>query len=287
MSSYVRSAVRSVLPVRMRRSIRLVPHRWKMVRYYGGMRRSPVHSLRYLISDLEPDNFTYDIKNDRELAHALATMAGAEEAAVLAFINEIRSDRDLAAMIEATLRGRPDRNRTMPFGRRMGWYAVVRLRKPKLVYETGVHDGLGSIALLRALQRNRDEGAPGHLVGFDINPAAGWLIPDEMRGLYDLVIGDSLQRLPDSLSGRTVNMFVHDSDHSYEHEMAEWQIAKSHLGVGSILISDNAHACDAFQDFCAANGFQSMLWREVPRDHFYPGAGIGMAVVRADWQRSS
>jgi hypothetical protein len=46
-----------------------------------------------------------------------------------------------------------------------------------------------------------------------------------------------------------------------------------------VLLSDNAHASTAFSDFCERHGLTYRYWREVPRGHFYPGAGIGMTII--------
>ena len=53
------------------------------------------------------------------------------------------------------------------FGRRLGWYAFIRVIKPKVVIETGVDKGLGSILLCSALLRNKEEGFEGKYYGTD------------------------------------------------------------------------------------------------------------------------
>ena len=75
-------------------------------------------------------------------------------------------------------------------------------------------------------------------------------------------------------------MFIHDSDHRYEHETAEFELIVTHLDQRAALISDNAHSGTAFLDFCDRHGFQFSFWREAPLRHFYPGAGIGLAIAQ-------
>jgi hypothetical protein len=129
MRTTIRRVVRTITPAPARRQARLVFAKRRIVGVYGGIRRSPTESLRSLLFDHELDNFTYQIANPAELAQ----------------------DREVARAIGSRLARRTDRNRSMPFGRRLGWYAIARLRRPGLIVETGVHDGLGSTALLRAL----------------------------------------------------------------------------------------------------------------------------------------
>lgn len=281
MNPTLRSGLRIVTPPLIRRLARTILAKTRLVTAYGGFRRAPVASVRYVVSSRELDNFTYRISNSGQLADFIADALGISSADAMRYVKELEGDRDLEAALSALLADRVDRNRTMPFGRRLGWYAITRATKPRLVVETGVHDGLGSIALLRALERNAQDGHPGELISVDIDPNAGWLIPDSLRSRHTVVVGDSLFVLPQSLAERQVDIFIHDSDHRYEHETAEFELITKYVGKGTVLISDNAHAGTAFSDHCRRQGLQFRFWRETPVDHFYPGAGIGLAVVRS------
>lgn len=279
MNATVRRIARAIAPAPVRRHVRLLPAKRRIVATYGGIRRSPRLALRYLLFDHELDNFTYRIANTAELADFLADVLETDAATVRRYIDELAGDRELAGALGARLADRPDRNRSMPFGRRLGWYAIVRARRPQLVVETGVHDGLGSTALLRALQRNRAEGFAGDLVSFDIRPGVGWLIPDWLRDHHRLVIGDSNTTLPATLGYQRIDMFIHDSDHRYAHESAEFESIAHRASPRAVFLTDNAHASSAFSDFCDRRGLMFRYWGEVPREHFYPGAGIGMTVA--------
>jgi predicted O-methyltransferase YrrM len=236
-------------------------------------------TLRYLLLDRELDNFTYPIANTAELSAFIAGVLGTDSATVKALIEELATDAELATAIRARLAGRRDRNPAMPFGRRLGWYAIARLRRPRLIVETGVHDGLGSTALLRALERNAADGFPGELLSVDTRAEAGWLIPDVLRARHRLIVGNSLVGLAAAIGGRSVDIFIHDSDHAYTHETSEFETIGPHASAGAVLISDNAHGSSAFADYCARHGLDYRFWRERPRRHFYPGAGIGIAVM--------
>ncbi len=214
----------------------------------------------------ELDNFTYEIANEAELARFLDVAVGIAAADAARYIAELQGDSQLRGAIEATLRGRSDRNRTMPYGRRLGWYAIVRARKPKLVVETGVHDGLGSAVLLRALARNADEGHEGVLVSYDTNRNSGWLIPAFVRSRYQLEIAPAPDAFVETLRGRPVDFFIHDSDHRYEHETAEFEAIWPLAAADAVLLSDNAHAGTAFRDFCDRHGLASTSSVRFPED---------------------
>jgi Methyltransferase domain len=202
---------------------------------------------------------------------------------IAAYVREPKADTGFVDELARRLASRADRNDEPRFGRRLGWYALVRALRPELVVETGVHDGLGSALLLLALRRN----GTGRLLGFDIDAASGWLVPDELRDRYELVIGDIGETLPRALDGERVGLFVHDSLHTYEHERFELELALGHADDRLVLASDNAHATTALANVCAEHGLRFALFRERPRDHFYPGAGLGLGLPRSAEQTSS
>ncbi len=164
--------------------------------------------------------------------------------------------------------------RQPPLGKRLGWYALARLTRPHLIIETGVHDGLGSLVLLRALERNAQRGADGVLVSFDVNPAAGWLVGTDPRWELRLQSSrDGLAEVAARSSG--VGMFIHDSMHTYDHERWELSTVAPRLTPGGVLVSDNVHATRALADTCAEFGLEYHEFAERPAAHFYPGGAIG------------
>ncbi len=252
----------------------------RLLRAYNAWSRTPRLALRYLMTGRELDNFTYRISNVDELAAFLADALGVPEPHIAGYLRELQANRILSGEVREKLRARSDRNATMPYGRRLGWYAVVRATQPAVVIETGVHDGLGSTVLLEALAKNVAEGHPGRLISFDIDAGVGWLVPDRLRPLHDLHIGDCLDLLPSVLEGRPIGVFLHDSDHRYEHETAEFEHVLPLCAPIAVLMSDNAHGSSAFHDFCVRQGLNGGVFMEHPVNHFYPGAGLGLAVKR-------
>jgi predicted O-methyltransferase YrrM len=275
----VRRLLRAAVPKSLRYRLRTFAPKIRLLNTYHAFRRAPIASAKYLLFNRELDNFTYELANEAELARFIERTLGIPSAEAAAYLAELQGDVVLRAEIRDHLSSRVDRNQTMPYGRRLGWYAAVRARKAQTVVETGVHDGLGSTVLLQALSRNAAEGSDGKLVSFDINPDAGWLIPADLRTRDELHIGNSLDLLVSALNGRSVDLFIHDSDHRYAHETAEFEAIFEVAREGAVLISDNAHGGTAFRDFCERHRLLYHMFMEVPADHFYAGAGIGLAVV--------
>jgi cephalosporin hydroxylase len=56
-------------------------------------------------------------------------------------------------------------------------------------------------------------------------------------------------------------MFIHDSEHSYETMMAEYNLAWRRIKPGGLLLSDDTGRNEAFIDFCKKIG-KKPLWTE-------------------------
>jgi hypothetical protein len=237
--------------------------------YSDSARKHPLTALRYLVTGDETSNFTYEIANREELADVVAGALGAPPAEIRSLIAEADADVGLSRRLGShTL-----------FGRRLGWYAALRWSKPELAVETGTADGLGTVLLARAIERNLEEGVQSRLLSFDVVPTAGRLLDDHLRQFVTLIVGDAVETLPRALGGGRIGYFVHDSLHTYEHERAELELAIEHADETTVLISDNAHVTTALADVAAENGAVYASFTERPVRHLYPGAALGIAVV--------
>jgi hypothetical protein len=239
-------------------------------------------AFTWSVTSREDTNFTYELTpaNLNVLAQLLAVVTGLDPAACRTCINEVAQDADLRRhVVQATeasrFRGHTDLEPR--FARRLGWYALVRLMKPRVVVETGVDKGLGSVLLCSALLRNRAEGHPGRYYGTDINPQAGWLLSGRYAETGKILYGDSIASL--QALEETVDVFINDSDHSAEYEAREYEVIAGKLGSGAVILSDNAHVSDALERFSRARRRSFLYFHEQPLDHWYRGASIGFSFV--------
>lgn len=247
--------------------------------YRSAAVRRPLEALRYLLAGKEVTNFTYEIANRDELVDLLAAALQVAPDQVRGWIDEVESDTGFLDDLRSRLQPRRDRRSEPLFGRRLGWYCIVRHARPSLAVETGSHDGLGTALLLRALERNAAEGAEGTLVSVDIDPESGWMVAQALRSRLERHVGDARAVLPAVLSGREVGVFIHDSLHTYEHERFELELALEHADGDLFLVSDNAHASTALSDVCRQHGVPYYEFTEQPVGHFYPGAALGLGVA--------
>jgi len=169
-------------------------------------------------------------------------------------------------------------DREVKYGRRVAWYALVRALRPELTVETGIDKGLGSCVMAAALLRNAEEGHEGRHIALDINPEAGYLISGRYGEVVEVVYGDSLASIPRIPSG--VDMFIHETMHTAEHEAEEFRLVEPKLRPSALLITDNAKKTDALLEHAEATGREFLFFREAPVDHWFPGDGLGAAFRR-------
>lgn len=157
-------------------------------------------------------------------------------------------------------------------------YAFCRYFKPEIVVETGVHYGSSSAFILKALKDNGN----GQLYSVDLpdvtyarddrsihhdalpyKGTTGFAVFPELRKNWTLIIGDSkieLPKLVNEIGVGNIDIFHHDSKHTYEHMLFEyqtvWPALKDKTGL---LMSDDVLWNSAFQDFCSQKGVEANI----------------------------
>ena len=232
-------------------------------------------SLNWLVRDRETTNFTYDLSaiNRDQLCWFVSAVTGAEIGQVRSWITELETDQEFNASLTRRLSMNPTRRicATEPhLARRYGWYAIVRALQPDNVVETGTALGLGSCVIAAALLRN----GHGRLTTIDIDQDSGYLIDTPWSSVIDRRIGSSVDELAKM---RDVDMFLHDSLHTYEYETKELAAVEANLRADAIVLSDNAHDSLALSHWAQQSGRHYLFFREQPLNHWWPGDGIGVA----------
>lgn len=122
-------------------------------------------------------------------------------------------------------------------------YSIIRLTKPSIIIETGVARGVTTSYILKALDMNRT----GHLFSIELPilmPYAwkeiGRMVPESLRQKWTLILGPGTQKMKKLRENvASIDLFIHDSEHTYSNQLAEYKIAMSWLRRGGILISDD------------------------------------------------
>ena len=145
-------------------------------------------------------------------------------------------------------------------------YLICKITKPEKVVETGVAYGLSSSYILQALHENKK----GKLYSIDYSfrpweskEMIGSLIPANFKDRWELVYGlasDKLHKVLRSLG--SIDIFVHDSMHTYKNMMFEFKISWPFIKKGGYLISDDALGNNAFLTFCSSLKLKPLLLQQ-------------------------
>ena len=254
--------------------ILVFPHRCRLIfRHIGASLKK---SVLWLFNSKEFANFTYDLApaNKEYLAWFVADACGVSISEVHGYFNELETNSQLDSYIKSRMaihrRGNEIDSQAF-FSRRIGWYAIVRATRPSVVVETGTEKGLGSLVLAEALLKN----GFGRLITIDMEPSSGLLIGTEYSGVIQRVIDDSLSAISNI---DQIDLFIHDSDHSAEHEAHEFDLLSTRLSDDGIVLSDNSHVTTELAKWSFRHGRRFIYFAEQPLNHWYPGAGIGVSM---------
>jgi predicted O-methyltransferase YrrM len=152
-------------------------------------------------------------------------------------------------------------------------YFLIRHLRPEVIVETGVWYGVSTAHILAALKRNgtgklysidlpayddtggyRDENPylceSDRIVSLPTGKQPGFIVPEWLQENWHLTLGDSTTELPEVLRRLAcVDIFLHDSLHSYQHMSFELGLARQFTKRGGFIASDNIDWNDAFNDF--------------------------------------
>jgi hypothetical protein len=153
-------------------------------------------------------------------------------------------------------------------------YLLVRAMRPSVVVETGVCYGASSAYILEALRHNEH----GVLYSIDLGnspdePPNDFFVRPALKSAWRLIIGDSRRELPPLLVrlGR-IDLFHHDSLHTYEHMMWEYETAFPYLASDGVLSSHDVRIITSltkplqrnpFSVFCERHNLRSVEVRNV------------------------
>jgi len=133
-------------------------------------------------------------------------------------------------------------------------YAIVRYFKPRFLLETGSGSGKSSSFILKALKRNGEKGNSYNpvLLGIerDHRKEIGFLIPDSLKKWF-VPIRSSAEKFVESGDFKKISLdfFLHDSTHRYEHQMWEFKTFWEKLLPEGILCSHDIVYSTSFLEF--------------------------------------
>ncbi len=122
-------------------------------------------------------------------------------------------------------------------------YAIIREHQPNLIIESGIGRGATSTFILTALQKN----GKGKLISIDKDADAGPLVFNGLKLNWDKRIGKTSDILP--TIDTSIDIFLHDSLHTYHNMLFEFEWAYQHMSSGGIIMSHDIGTNNSLYDF--------------------------------------
>jgi predicted O-methyltransferase YrrM len=130
-------------------------------------------------------------------------------------------------------------------------YALTRWLRPAVVVESGGFIGMSSAFILKALADEKLAASNLYSIELSEDCEHGALIPEELRSSARFV--PMRGRIEDFLKSdqlpRSIDMFLHDSSHSYQHMLWEFRQLWPRLREGGLLVSHDVQMNAAFSEF--------------------------------------
>ena len=121
-------------------------------------------------------------------------------------------------------------------------YAFVISSKPKVIVETGVANGITTNIILKALEETG-----GALHSFDVDPRTKNVYHGDGNWQFHLLQGDFEKDLAGQVSriGK-VDLWIHDSNHGYQWQAFEYNLAINSLNPKGLIVSDDIDSSTAW-----------------------------------------
>lgn len=228
----------------------------------------PKHVLKGLVSPahtIKAIKYHYHRVPEHVFVEFLARQWGCSQKAISHVYKDLERNAPLWEAVQQKLTVYPN-SRGLQMTRELpSLYLILRLIKPKYVFETGVASGASSAYILCALHDNEC----GALYSIDLPPdnlpegeMSGFAVPQSLRERWSLHIGNSkdlLEPLLDEVG--EIDCFIHDSLHTYEHMMWEFRTAWEYIRSRGLFLSHDVGANEAFFDFMKEKGIPWKCYR--------------------------
>jgi hypothetical protein len=236
--------------------------------------------LRYILFDPEVESYTYRVANIDGMLTTIAEATRTPVEDLRRYVVEADTDPELRDNLAHRLRWRFDVKHRPELANRLGWYVLVRALRPRVVVETGIYHGFGSLTLLRALERNAADGTPGELMSFDTSQSAGSFVDRRRYPGWRHVVGLTTEVLQSTLAGRSVGALFQDSDHSAPVQELEFGTALATPEPTLLLVDASGGQSPVLEQISHARGGDYRRVRLGASDHWYQRGELTFSVFR-------
>lgn len=228
-------------------------------------------------------NFTYILSDDSRshLPYFLSRLLGCTVSEADAAVKEIESDSEIAAYYAESIRRSNRRwssDEAFKPGRLLLHYALLRLTKPRTVFEAGLDKGFGAIIMNRALMKNINEGYRADYIGVEYRADRPAFLIESFPGRIGRVTyaawGDEFARLEKG----SVDFLFYDTLCNHE-EIKKIQTFSDRLSDDAIIVS--AWSGDLFYKVAEQIGRDVSVFPASSNRHWFSGSDLCVIHKRA------
>lgn len=125
----------------------------------------------------------------------------------------------------------------------------VKLLKPKIVVETGIANGISSRRILSSFKSQSLSESRLYSMDIDLKVLSSDLESNSQFKFLKIDRKNNFEKALKAVPG-LIDIFFHDSYHSYHNQYLEYCLAWERLSPCGIIISDDINWSNAFLDFC-------------------------------------
>ena len=238
------------------------------------------YAFKWSFSSRETSTYTYVLSpnNTKYLIHSIALVTKKSYLEIEGYVKEILSNMELKSYVIDKIKSSPVRYKKdlrFDLASRIGWYAIIRANKSKVVVENGVELGYTAVVLCEAILKNKSEGYSGCYYGLDINSEAGYFIKqDKYEMISNLFFGDALDTI--GHFKEPIDFYFSDGYRTCDYERLEFEELLKKTSSHAVIITNKLKFSDALADISLLYNKQFITFQEEPLNHWYPGSSIGI-----------
>ena len=145
-------------------------------------------------------------------------------------------------------------------------YIICKTINPKKIFETGVAYGHSSCFILEALSKNENSklfSIDSIFRPWETKEKIGSMIPEKLKRNWEINFGSSKNNLKKLLDReKEIDIFLHDSLHTYDNMIFEFETAWKYIKKDGFLLSDDISGNNAFYDFCQKNNLKPLILKQ-------------------------
>ena len=235
-----------------------------------------ISKFRAIWGSREFANLTFMLSDESRqyLPYYLAHLIGCSSADAEQAIRELENDRQLSDYYSKAVEGSSRRwstDQAFKPGRLLLHYAIVRLTKPRFIFEAGLDKGFGAIILNRALQKNMDEGFKADYIGVEYRQDRPSFLIEAYPNRVGRIVYASWSDVFQNLAPGSVDFLFYDAV-TFTEELEKFVALSDRFSQNAITIC--AWSIKPFYDIAERIERRASVFQAQAKDHWFEGNNL-------------